>query len=126
MPTHAVVWIDHTDARIFHVDPEVTDETTAPTPQHHVHRRPSGQGPTKEDPDDIHRFFGDVGRALDDVHAVIIIGPSSAKLEFFRYVHQRHQLLDAKVVSVDTADDPSDGALVARAKAYFKPSHRRG
>ena len=40
MPTHAVVWIDHTEARVFHVQPEAPghvqpepiDETTITLP----------------------------------------------------------------------------------------------
>ncbi len=29
MPTHAVVWIDHKEARVFHVHPDSTDQTTS-------------------------------------------------------------------------------------------------
>jgi hypothetical protein len=36
--THAVVWIDHKEARIFHVHPEAADESRILSPQHHVHR----------------------------------------------------------------------------------------
>jgi hypothetical protein len=32
--THAVVWIDHTEARIFHVHPEAADESRILSPQH--------------------------------------------------------------------------------------------
>ena len=42
MPTHAVIWIDHKEARIFHVHPEASDETAVLAPQHHLHR-PSGR-----------------------------------------------------------------------------------
>jgi hypothetical protein len=34
MPTHAVTWFDHTEARIFHVHPEARDETTILFPHH--------------------------------------------------------------------------------------------
>ena len=42
--THAVVWIDHKEARIFHVHPEAADESTILSPQHHIHRHPKGRG----------------------------------------------------------------------------------
>ena len=42
--THAVVWIDHTEARIFHVHPDAADELGILSPQHHVHRHPKGRG----------------------------------------------------------------------------------
>ena len=31
--THAVVWIDHKEARIFHVHPEAADESRILSPQ---------------------------------------------------------------------------------------------
>jgi len=40
--THAVVWIDHKEARIFHVHPEAAEESTIFSPQHHIHRHPPG------------------------------------------------------------------------------------
>ena len=46
--THAVVWIDHKEARIFHVHPEAADESTILSPQHHIHRHPKGRGEPRE------------------------------------------------------------------------------
>jgi stalled ribosome rescue protein Dom34 len=124
MPTHAVIWIDHKEARIFHVHPDATDETTILAPQHHIHRHPKGRGEAREHPDDAHRFFADVARALAGVDAILITGPSSAKLEFFRYVHEHEHRLESQVVGIETADHPTDGEIVARAKSYFKASDR--
>ena len=76
MPTHAAVWIDHKEARVFHVHPERADETTVLAPQHHIHRHSKGRGDAKEHPDDAHRFFGEVARTLDGVDALLIVGPS--------------------------------------------------
>jgi stalled ribosome rescue protein Dom34 len=126
VPTHAVIWIDHKEARIFHVHPEATDETTVLAPQHHVHRHPKGHGEAREHPDDAHRFFGEVARGLEGVDAILIVGPSSAKLEFFRYVHEHERRLESKVVGIETADHPTDGQIVAHAKSYFKASDRMG
>jgi uncharacterized protein YcbX len=88
MPTQTVVWIDHKEARILQVHPKTADETTVLAPQHHPHRHPKGRGEAKEHPDDAQSFFGDVARALDGVDALLIVGPSSAKLECFRYRHE--------------------------------------
>lgn len=124
MPTHAVIWIDHNEARIFHVHPEAADETTVLAPQHHIHRHPKGRGEAREHPDDAHRFFGEVAKDLDGSDAILIVGPSSAKLEFFRYVHAHEHALEPKVVGIETADHPTDGQIVARARDYFKGSDR--
>jgi stalled ribosome rescue protein Dom34 len=124
MPTHTVIWIDHKEARIFNVHPEATDAATVLAPQHHFHRHPKGRGEAKEQPDDAHRFFGEVARTLDGVDALLIVGPSSAKLEFFRYLHEHDRRLESKVVGVESADHPTDGEIVARAKSCFLASDR--
>ncbi len=85
MPTHAVTWIDHHEARVFHTYPDATDATTVLAPQYHLHRHLKGRGEATEHPDDAHRFFAEVAKTLADVDALLIVGPSSAKLEFFKY-----------------------------------------
>ena len=50
MPTHAVIWIDHKEARVFHVHPEATEATAVLAPQHHLHRHPKGRGEAREHP----------------------------------------------------------------------------
>src|SRR5471030_754896 len=126
MATHAVVWIDHKEARIFHVHPETTDEATILAPQHHIHRHPKGRGEAREHPDDVRRFFDDVALALEGVDAVLLVGPSSAKLEFFKYVHQRHRSLEPRIIGIESADHPTDGEIVSHAKSYFRASDRMG
>jgi stalled ribosome rescue protein Dom34 len=126
MATHAVIWIDHKEARVFHVHPDAADETTVLSPQHQMHRHPKGQADAKEHPDDAHRFFSEVARAVDGVDAILITGPSSAKLEFFRYMHEHNPRLASQVVGIETADHPTDGQIVARARSYFKASDRMG
>ncbi len=128
MPAHAVVWIDHKEARVFHVQPETAghvqpeaiDETTILSPQHLIHRHPKGRGEVKEHPDDAKRFFREVARSLDGADAVLIVGPSSAKLEFLKFVQEHDQTLQAKVAGIETLDHPTDREIVAYARRYFK------
>jgi stalled ribosome rescue protein Dom34 len=124
MPTHAVIWIDHHEARIFHVHPGTTDADTVLAPQHHLHRHPKGRGEATDHPDDAHRFFAEVVKTLADVDALLIVGPSSAKLEFFKYLHEHERKLESKVVGVESADHPTDGEIIARAKDSFAASDR--
>jgi stalled ribosome rescue protein Dom34 len=124
MPTHAVIWIDHSEARIFHVQPGTTDETTVLAHQHHVHRHPKGRGDARQHPDDMQRFFHEIAGHLERVDALLIVGPSSAKLEFFRYVHEHDRRLEARVVGIESADHPTDGQIVAHARSCFKASDR--
>jgi len=124
MPTHAVIWIDHKEARVFHVHPDAAGETTVLAPQHHLHRHPKGHGEAREHPDDAQRFFADIARTVDGVDAILIVGPSSAKLEFFKYVQRHDHPLESKVVGIESADHPTDGQIVARARDYFTASDR--
>jgi hypothetical protein len=60
------------------------------------------------------------------VDAILIVGPASAKLEFFKFVQQKHRPLESKVVGIETADHPTGGEIVAHARSYFKASDRMG
>ena len=47
------------------------------------------------------------------------LGPSTAKLQFLRYVHKQAEALEPKIVGIETVDHPPDGQLIAYAKHYF-------
>lgn len=133
MRTHAAVWIDHNEARVFHVEPETPghvqpepiDETTIAAPMHLFHRHPKGQsGQPKEHPEDAKRFFEDVAHSLDAADTVLIVGPASAKHEFAKYLEHHDPRLRAKVAGVEPLDHKTDREIVAFAKHYFKGSDR--
>ena len=124
--THAVVWIDHKEARIFHVHPEAADESTILSPQHQIHRHPKGHGEAREHPDDAKHFFERVAQKLDGVDSVLVVGPASAKHEFAKFVQEHHRNLESKIAGVETADHPTGGEIVAHARRYFKASDRMG
>jgi stalled ribosome rescue protein Dom34 len=126
MPTHAAVWIDHNEARIFHVQHAAVDESTVLAHRSHVHRHPKGRGEAREHPDDDRRFFGEVAKALDDADAILLVGPSAAKLEFFRYLHQHERRIESKVIGIETVDHPTDGQIVGMARTRFIASDRMG
>lgn len=121
---HATVWIDHKEARIFHLYPDRVMESTVNAPEHDIHKHPKGAEGVRERPNDAARFFHDVVRSLEATDAVLIVGPSTAKLEFFRYLHKHHEALEKKIVAIETVDHPTDGQLIAYAKKYFKLGER--
>lgn len=115
---NATVWLDHQEARIFHVDLDGADASKLGEAHHHVHRHPKGTA-AHDHPDDQKRFFGEIARALDDAEQVLVVGPSTAKLQFLKFVHAHDHKLEPKIVGVETVDHPTDGQLVAFAKRYF-------
>jgi stalled ribosome rescue protein Dom34 len=121
---HAAVWLDHNEARIFHVSADAFDEplvyAVIPSPTAHMqlHRR-SGS-------DDGHRaaenqpYYHAIAEALEDADQVLVLGPSTAKLELIKHAHRRAPKLEAKIIGVETVDHPTDHQLLAMVRRYFK------
>ena len=120
MKTNQVaVWIDHNEAKIFHVSAETFETSSVRSPKHHVHRHPIGSAEKKSHPADAKHFFDEVVRGLEGAEAILIVGPATAKLELIRHLHQHARALEPKVVGVETVDHPSDGQLAAYVRQYF-------
>jgi hypothetical protein len=117
---HAAVWLDHHDARIFPVDLESFDESKVQSPHHHIHRHPKGAGELHEHPEDEIHHFREVAHALADAQEILVMGPSTAKLHFVRYLHDHDRALAGKIVGLETVDHPTDAQLVAYVKRYFR------
>jgi stalled ribosome rescue protein Dom34 len=116
---HVAVWIDHNEARIFHVEAETFDVKKIEAPHHHIHRHPKGPGEVKGHPADALHFFQHVAEALSGAEEILIVGPATAKLELVNHLHARHQHLASKVVGIETVDHPTDGQLATYIRRYF-------
>jgi stalled ribosome rescue protein Dom34 len=117
---HAVVWIDHTQARIFHVGTSGTDEVVLhpQSAERHIHHKANsiGSGHVHEDK----QFLEGVAKAIADAGEILIIGPAGAKNEFAKYLQGSHAAISKRVVGVEPADHPSDREIVALARHHFK------
>jgi stalled ribosome rescue protein Dom34 len=119
-PTRAAAWLDHHEARIFHVDLDGFDERTLRAPVHHLHRHPKGSSEPHAHPEDEHRFFADVTKALATAEQILVLGPSNAKSAFLRYVQDHARDLAGKIVGVETTDHPTDAQIVAHVRSHFR------
>jgi stalled ribosome rescue protein Dom34 len=121
---HAVVWIDHREARVFHFNPTEVDKLVLhpDNPTRHIHHKANsiGSGNAPEDQAYLHA----VGAAIADAGAVLITGPGSAKTALIRHLHSHDPQLVQIIAGIETVDHPSDGALVAYAKKYFGAADR--
>jgi len=122
MTKHAAVFIDHREAKVFHVDDEGFDPAKI-EPRHHVKRHSSVTAEHDHPADALH-FFQAVEKALADVEEILIVGPGTAKLELIRHVHKHNHAVEARIVGVETVDHPTDGQLVAFAHKYFHGKDR--
>jgi stalled ribosome rescue protein Dom34 len=121
---HAVVWIDHHEARVFHFNP--TDvERLILHPDHpirHIHHKANSIGSGHASAD--HEFLQAAVEAIADAGAILITGPANAKTELVKHIHNHDPKLMSVIVGVETVDHPSDAQLVAYARKYFTATDR--
>jgi stalled ribosome rescue protein Dom34 len=124
MSKHVVVWLDHQEARIYYLHPDRVDEASLAAPNHHHLKHPRGAAEPKAHPDDAKRFFHEVVRSIEDSQEILIVGPSTAKLELIRYLHKHAPKLEPNIIGVETIDHPTPGELINYAKKYFAAADR--
>ena len=120
---HAVVWIDHREARVFHFNPSEVDRVVlhAEHPNLHIrHHRAIGSG---HEPEDQH-FLRQAMEAIADAGIVLILGPAQTKHVLEKFIADHNPALKAKIAAVETVDHPTDGQIVAYARKYFKTEDR--
>src|SRR5258707_6502360 len=121
---HAVIWIDHHEARVFHFSPTDVERLVLhpDRPTKHIHHKANsiGSGHASED----HAFLQAVAQSIADAGAVLVTGPANAKTELVKHISQHDPKLMKIIVGVETVDHPSDGQLVAHARHYFKAEDR--
>jgi stalled ribosome rescue protein Dom34 len=121
---HALVWIDHSQAKVFHLNATESDLKNIPSthPHQHLHHHANSR-------DDGHvavdkEFLKKVSQALGDAGAILITGPSTAKTELVSYINHSHPDIAKRISGIETLDHPSDGELVAHARKFFKADDR--
>ncbi len=117
---HAVIWLDHREARIFFFNRNAFEEVDirSTAPDTHLHHK-AGSLSGKRAPED-HAYFEDIVTAASAADAWLITGPSSAKLELVKHIHLHAPQLVDHIVGIESADHPSDRQIVAHARAYFR------
>jgi stalled ribosome rescue protein Dom34 len=121
---HAVIWIDHREARVFHFNPIDVDQLVLhpdhPTRQIHHKANSIGSGHATVDK----AYLQSVVDSISDAGTVLITGPANAKTELASYIRQNNPRLASIIAGIETVDHPSDAALVAHARKYFKGKDR--
>jgi stalled ribosome rescue protein Dom34 len=121
---HAVIWIDHREARVSHFNAEDVERLVLHPdhPTRHIHHKANsiGSGHASADHDYLHA----VAESVADAGAVLITGPANAKTELVEHIRVHDPQLTKLIVGVETVDHPSDPQLVAHAKNYFMAADR--
>jgi stalled ribosome rescue protein Dom34 len=117
---HAVIWIDHHEARVFHFNHTDVDQLVLQpeNPTMHIHHKSNtiGSGHETLGKDFLHEVAMSVAKA----GAILIAGPGNAKTELMKHIELHDKQLVKAIAGVETVDHPSDAQLVAYARKYFK------
>ena len=121
MSSHAVVWLDQEQAKIFFFDRDAFDEKDFHAPKHHItshakHRENHHPRESREQKE----FFDSVAKTLATVDEVLVLGPGVAKTQLLKHFHLRDPKIAEKVLAVETSDHPTPGQIVAHARHYFQ------
>lgn len=123
MSRHVAVFIDHHEAKVFHVTPEAFEEKHLHSPHASLHQKHRD----KTHPAEVSHFFDDVVKSVAGAAEILVLGPGSAKLELVKHIHKHHAALVDNIVGVESADHPTDRQIVAHARATFlKVDRMRG
>ena len=122
--SHAVIWIDHHEARIFHFNAQES-EAAVVRPAHpvrHIHHKANeiGSGHGAED----HNFLQSVVNAIAPALHVLVVGPANAKAELVKHVEKHVPATKGLIAGVEPMDHASDGEIVAHARKFFHADHQ--
>ncbi|MEO8065186.1 MAG: translational machinery protein [Pseudomonadota bacterium] len=121
---HALVWIDHREAKIFRFNATESEHATISSthPDQHLHHKAnsgdSGHAPVDKE------YLRHVTASLADAGAILITGPAGAKKELAGYIEQNAPALAQKISAVETLDHPNDGLLLAHGRKFFRADDR--
>lgn len=117
MSQHAIVYLDHHHARVFHLDGtepgKLTLTEASQRETDHRHRN-DGKKPSHEG------FFHAVAASLKGAKEILVVGPGTAKSEFKHHLETHDVDIDQHVVGVESVDRLTEGQLLALAKKRFK------
>ncbi|HML27669.1 MAG TPA: translational machinery protein [Hyphomicrobium sp.] len=121
---HAVVWIDHHEARVFHFNASESDVVVVRPrdPVRKIHRKTHtiGSGHASEDQE----FLQNVTDAVADAGAILVTGPANEKTVLMEYIGKHSPALKAKIRGVEALDHPTDGEVIALARKFFWEDHQ--
>jgi DNA-binding NarL/FixJ family response regulator len=106
---HAVVWIDHKQAHVFHFNADDAEKLTL-----------RAQHAASDE-----RYLHSVAQAVADAGEILVTGPAGTKTELVKHIAAHDPQLLARVVGVESSDHPTDGQIVAHARHYFQSADKK-
>lgn len=121
---HAMVWIDHREAKVFHFDAEHDEEVVVRNSHGHQHLHhkvnSADSGHVAVDKEYLRRVVEEIAAA----GAILIVGPGSAKTELRSFTEHSRPDVARKIRAVQTLDHPTEGQLLALGRKFFVADDR--
>jgi len=120
--THAVVWLDFHQAKIFLIKAEdVEARRIGPdTPHRQIYHKAQvrGSGHVRDD----RTYFEAILAAVEEADSWLIAGPGGTKKDLEKYLEGHGEELKKKLVGVEPMDHPTEGELIKQACKLFEPT----
>jgi len=121
---HAVVWIDHAEARIFAFGTGGIEKhrVVAENQPGHIHHKAGsvGSGHAHEDK----KYFDAVAAAVKPNHEILVVGHGPARTAFAHYARDHAPDLAKRILGVEAMDQPTEPEVIAFARKFFESKDR--
>jgi len=121
-PTHAVVWLDFHQAKVFMIKAEDVEarRIKADAPHRRIHHKAQvrGSGHVRDD----RTYFEAILAAIEEADSWLIAGPGETKKDLEKYHEGRGEEPKKKLVGVEPMDHPTEGELIKQARKLFEPT----
>ena len=121
---HAVIWIDHHEARVFHFNADQADEAVVHAAHSSTHLHSKAGSVSGTHVTDEPQFYGNVAKSVPESQKILIVGPSSAKTEFVKYLEKHAPQTHVRVAGVETMDRLTDNQILTEGRRYFAQEDR--
>lgn len=116
--SHAVVWLDHSEAHILHFTVEDVQNKFAGTPHRRLHHKRGGIDSARAAHDQA--YFGTIADSLTDAKEILVAGPATAKAAFVKHLNEQAHEVRSRIIAVETVNHHSDGELLDYARKHFR------
>jgi stalled ribosome rescue protein Dom34 len=121
---HAVIWLDHREAKIFFIGRDAVEIQGFSTALPHQQLHNKSGSITGKRATGSADYYHAIVKALAPSKEWLITGPGSAKLELVKHVHAHDPQYADHIIGIETSDHPTDGQIVAHARSYFEAADR--
>ena len=118
---HIVLWMDHHEARIFGLAPNLVHKSKVKNDRHHFHRDHDSLGSRHERD---RTYFAAVSEALAETPEILLLGPGPARTEFLAWLQDHCPAQVKHVLGNAACDDIADEELVAKGRHFFHAADR--